>query len=315
MVLGAIGTVALASPASATNTKISYEVKCGPEANTAVLSWSVENELRQDAVVSDLSRKLDGIADGDTIKGKTTATGTEVVDLSDRKKWVKLELRLKWGQVAWPFEKVADVSKLDCTPQPTAEFTDKCDGTTVVKVTNPKGGKPAKIAVTGYGEWVERKDLEPGDVWEVTVPAKHAQHVRVKFPGGDHIVDHNWKSPEECYSVTHKSTCDKLTITVVNEGVETLKASVKFGDKEETTEIPAGKSDTATFEGAEGLVVTLTVGKKSKEINYTKPADCTPLLPVTGVNAGLLAGAAFVLVSGGAGLFFVARRRRIRFAA
>jgi hypothetical protein len=313
MVLGALGTVALASPASATTTKLTYEVKCGPEAETALIAWTVENEVPADATVKDLNRTLEGLANGDTLKGKSKTTGTEVVKQSDKK--VTLKLQVDWGRVDKWLLATADVSKLDCTPQPTAEFTDKCDGTTVVKVSNPKGGKPARIAVNGYGEWAERKDVEPGDVWEVTVPAKNAQHVRVKFPGGDHIVDHNWKSPEECYSVTHKSSCDKLTITVANEGVETLKATVKVGDKEETTEIPAGKSDTATFEGAEGLVVTLTVGKKSKEIKYTKPADCTPLLPVTGVNAGLLAGAAFVLVSGGAGLFFVARRRRIRFAA
>jgi len=61
--------------------------------------------------------------------------------------------------------------------------------------------------------------------------------------------------------------------------------------------------------------VTLTVGEKSTEVSYEKPADCAPALPVTGANAGLLAGAALVLVSGGAGLYFVARRRRIRFAA
>ena len=100
-----------------------------------------------------------------------------------------------------------------------------------------------------------------------------------------------------------------------NDGKQALTASVKVGDKEEKTEIPAGQSDTATFKAAEGLVVTLTVARKSTEVKYEKPADCAPALPVTGVNAGLLAGVALVLVSGGAGLYFVARRRRIRFAA
>jgi hypothetical protein len=314
MTLGAIGTVALASPASATNSRITYEVKCGPEANTAIVAWTVENEVRSDAVVSDLNRELDGIADGDTIAGRQKATGTEVVGLTGKQQWIKLELKLHWGQIARSVDRVADLSKLDCSPKPTAEFTDKCDKTTVVKVTNPEGGKPVKIAVNGKGEFVERKDLAPGESWEVTVPADNSEHTRVKYPGGDQIAEHNWKAPEVCYSVSHKSTCDKLTITVKNEGTEPLTASVRVGDQDEATEIPAGQSDTATFKGVEGLVVTLTIGKKSTEIKYTKPADCTPLLPVTGANAGLLAGAAFVLVSGGGGLYFLARRRRIRFA-
>jgi hypothetical protein len=313
MVLGAIGTVALASPASATKSQLTYEVKCGPEKGTVTVAWTVENETDKDAAIEQLSRTFEGLADG-PLKAGQSATGSEVVKVDGEQE--ELSLIVRWSRNNFVrLAKTADLSELDCSPKPTAEFTDKCDGTTVVKVTLPEGGKAVRIAVNGYREWVERKDLEPGDVWEVTVPKEHAQHVRVKFPGGEQLADHNWKSPEECYSVTHKSTCDKLSITVVNEGLETLKASVKVGDKEETTEIPAGKSDTATFEGVEGLVVTLTVGKKSKEIKYTKPADCTPLLPVTGVNAGLLAGAAFVLVSGGAGLFFAARRRRIRFAA
>jgi hypothetical protein len=312
MTLGALGTVALASPASATNSKITYDLKCGPEAGTASVAWTLENEVDADAVVRDLSRKLNGIANGDTVKAKQKVTGTEDVAISAGK--ITLSLTMKWGNVRRSVENTADLSTLDCSPAPVAEFTDNCDKTMLVKVTNPEGGKAVKIAVNGSGTFVERKELAPGESWEVTVPADNSEHVRVKYPGGDQIADHNWKKPEVCYSVSHKSTCDKLTITVTNEGSVPLTASVKVGDKEETTEIPVGQSDTATFKGVEGLVVTLTVGKKSTEIKYAKPADCAPLLPVTGVNAGLLAGAAFVLVSGGGGMYFLARRRRIRFA-
>src|SRR3954463_1409247 len=37
IVLGAIGTVALASPASAHTAELSYQLKCGPEAGTATV--------------------------------------------------------------------------------------------------------------------------------------------------------------------------------------------------------------------------------------------------------------------------------------
>jgi LPXTG-motif cell wall-anchored protein len=41
----------------------------------------------------------------------------------------------------------------------------------------------------------------------------------------------------------------------------------------------------------------------------------TPALPVTGAQTGLYAGGAMVLLGAGAGLFFVARRRRVKFEA
>ena len=315
MVLGAIGTVALASPASATYSRITYDVKCGPRTGTAVISWTVENEVRSNAVVSDLSRTLDGIANGDTIEGLHKVTGTEVVVLADLTNGIaKLELTLTWGNRSRAIDQTADLAKITCAAQPTAEFTDKCDKSMVVKVTNP-GPKTVKIAVNAKEPFVERFDLESGASHEVTVPAEFSEHVRVKFPGGDQIADHKWTAPEVCYTVSHKSTCDKLTITVKNDGTEALRASVAVGGREEPKDIPAGQSATATFDAADGLVVKLTVGKKSTDIKYEKPSDCTPLLPKTGVNAGLLAGAAFVLVSGGAGLYFLARRRRVRFAA
>jgi hypothetical protein len=315
MVLGAIGTVALGSPASATNSKVSYELECGKEPGTVVIAWTVENEVRnKDAVVGNLNRTLDGIADGQTIKAKESATGTEVVNVADNEK-VELKLTLKWGhgEPVW-VGKTADLTKIECKPQPKVDFTDNCDGTVLVKVTNT-GKDVVKIAVNGKGEFVERKEIAPGETWEVTVPADNAEHVRVKYPGGEQIADHHWAKPDVCYSVKHESTCDELIITVTNEGAKALKASVAVGDDVADTVIEPGDTHEIKLDAAAGLVVTLTVAGKSSEIKYAEPDDCTPLLPVTGVNAGLLAGAALVLVSGGAGLFFVARRRRIRFAA
>jgi hypothetical protein len=313
MVLGAIGTVALASPASATGSPISYEVKCDSKPYTAKVTWTVKNGLDKDAVVYEINRTLDGIAEGTTVPANGSVAGTEVVDLTEHTK-IELKVRLKWGHYKVWFDKTADLSKVDCKPKPTAEFTDKCDGTTVVKVTNPEGAKKARFAVNGKGEFNAHKDLDGGESWEVTVPAANAEHVRVKV-NGETFADHKWKSPADCYTVSHKSTCDKLTITVTNTGVVPLTATAKVGDEEADTEIAPGASDSIEFQGTAGLVVTLIVNDKTSEIKYVKPSDCEPLLPVTGVNAGLLAGAAFVLLSGGAGLFFMARRRRIRFAA
>jgi hypothetical protein len=310
--LGAIGAVALAAPASAHTAQLSYELKCGPEAGTATVVWTIKNNWHTDGTVK-LNRDLNGVKDGDTVGANKSSIGTEDVQLADHAKTLKLTM--KWpDRVKDDHDVTADWSQLNCAQRPKVEFTDKCDKSVVVKVTNTSN-ETIKIAVNGKEPFVERSDIPAGKSWEVTVPGAYTEHVRVKFPGGDQIADHNWTAPEVCYTVSHKSDCDKLSITVKNDGTQPLTASVKVGDKEEKTDIPAGQSDTATFKAAEGLVVTLTVGGKSTEVKYEKPADCAPALPVTGVNAGLLAGAALVLVSGGTGLYFVARRRRIRFAA
>jgi LPXTG-motif cell wall-anchored protein len=44
-------------------------------------------------------------------------------------------------------------------------------------------------------------------------------------------------------------------------------------------------------------------------------SNTSPSLPVTGAQTGLYAGGAMVLLGAGAGLFFIARRRRIKFEA
>lgn len=44
-------------------------------------------------------------------------------------------------------------------------------------------------------------------------------------------------------------------------------------------------------------------------------SNTSPSLPVTGAQTGLYAGGAMVLLGAGAGLFFVARRRRVKFEA
>jgi hypothetical protein len=317
MALGTIGTLALASPASATFSKLTAEVKCGPTADTATVTWTLENEVDKDAKVVSINRALEGLAVDTVIPANSKVTASEDVKLSEES--VKLVVTLRWGMAKKTFDERANLKELDCTPKPTAEFTDNCDGTTVVKVTNPEDGKTVKIAVNGKGEFVERKELAPGETWEVTVPADNAEHVRVKFPGGEQIADHNWQRPEKCHTVEVKSTCDNLIITVTNTGLESIEAIVKAGDEEESKTIGPGEAAEATIPGSEGLVATLTVvdgdKKFTEEIKYEKPDDCAPTLPVTGVNAGLLAGAALVLVSGGVGLFVVARRRRIRFAA
>jgi len=164
IVLAAIGTVTLASPASAHTAELSYQLKCGPEAGTATVVWTIRNNWRTDGTAK-INRDLDGVKDGATVGSNQSVVGTEDVKLADNAKPFKLTM--KWpDRVKDDHEITADWSKLDCAPRPKVEFTDKCDGSVVVKVTNT-GKETVKIAVNAREPFVERKEIPGGESWEV----------------------------------------------------------------------------------------------------------------------------------------------------
>ncbi|GAA4968686.1 hypothetical protein GCM10025331_72060 [Actinoplanes utahensis] len=126
-------------------------------------------------------------------------------------------------------------------------------------------------------------------------------------------------------------TCDTIEI-----GVDNTKNTTPFkvdyetskGEKRSLT-IPAGKKGSELFSATEGFSVNVTFTVEYKGKTYTesgtipfeKPAEgCDDGgngggLPVTGAAAGGVAGGAAVLLAVGAGMFFVARRRKVKFTA
>jgi hypothetical protein len=76
IVLGAIGTVALASPASAHTAELSYELKCGPEAGTATVAWTIRTTAAPTGTVK-INRDLNGVKDGSTVAANQSVVGTE----------------------------------------------------------------------------------------------------------------------------------------------------------------------------------------------------------------------------------------------
>ena len=327
--LGAVGAVAFAAaPASAHHVTLTGEAVCGPEAGTAVVTWKVTNS-RTDKVgtIKRTTREIKGLEDDTTVPARSSLTATETVKLSEGS--VSFGLRMTWqGGVREdvdPPVKV-DLGKLDCEPakEPTVTATSNCDGTLTVVIKNTSA-EAKRFTVNGEGKFAERKNLKVDEEWTVVVPKANAGKAVVKWkkaddPGDDGWEDDvkfNWAQPEACFDVTAKSTCEDLTINVANTGAKAIKASVTVGEESKQVEIEPGKSAEITLDAVDGLVAKLAVtGDYAKDFAWAKPSDCSGGgLPVTGANAGLLAGAALVLVAGGGGLFLLARRRRIRFAA
>jgi hypothetical protein len=330
--IGAIGAVAFAGPASATTADLASTVECVEgKPYVARVTWTLTSQDDVVGTVGDVKLNSDpaqvgAIKNGATMKAK----GDKLVgskDFSTDKRPPTLRGKVSWANEhtstfrndpVWP--------EGNCAVEPARKVTSNCDGTLTVHVTNADD-KARRIAINGEGEYAERKTLEPGEAWEHVVPKKHAGKVTVKWKtakenddtdaGWEGQQKYEWVQPEACFDVTTKSTCDDLTITVANTGPKAIKATLTVGDTSEDKEIKPGASAEAVIDAVDGLVVKLTVnGAHAKDYAWAKPTDCsTGGLPVTGANAGLLAGAALVLVSGGGGLFYMARRRRIRFAA
>jgi hypothetical protein len=326
--IGAVGAVALgAAPASAHHVILTGDTVCGDAAGTAVITWTVSNS-KTDKVgtIKDVTRKVTGLENGTKVEAQKSVVATETVKLAEGS--VSFGLRMVWKDFEETIDPpvVVDLSKLKCGPveqpkKPTYKGVSNCDGTMTVTIENTSDA-PRKFAVNGSGEFVQRKDLAVGEKWVVEVPADNAAKVAVKYKeakdndwenNGDARIE--WVKPDTCYKATSKSTCTGLTVTVENTGAKAITAKITVGDKSDEMTIEPGKSDTTDeIEGVDGLVATLTINNdKAQEFKWEKPTDCGGGgLPVTGVNAGLLAGAALVLVSGGGGLFFMARRRRVR---
>ena len=92
--------------------------------------------------------------------------------------------------------------------------------------------------------------------------------------------------------------------------------------------VKPGEKKVETFSATPGFKVELTweatVGKKTysgtETLKYELPEGCDSQgegggLPLTGAAAGSIAGGAGVLLAVGAGLFFMARRRKVKFTA
>ena len=128
-----------------------------------------------------------------------------------------------------------------------------------------------------------------------------------------------------------EADCDTVTIGLDNpvDGTTfTLKFKTSKGEKR-TLVIKPGEKKTETFSATNGFKVDLTLeatvdGEKFSEtvpIEFEQPEDCDTsgegggVLALTGANAGSIAGGAGALLAVGVGLFFMARRRKVKFTA
>jgi hypothetical protein len=118
-----------------------------------------------------------------------------------------------------------------------------------------------------------------------------------------------------------KTACDGVvTVTLTNGAEATADADFTVTGKDgfvEKRTVKKDSKDTVAVPAANSQEITVTEGPQNTVVATGKravPANCGGL-PVTGVKTGAIAGGALALLAAGAGLYLVARRRRIRFTA
>ncbi|MGK5738838.1 cell wall anchor protein [Micromonospora sp. URMC 103] len=218
-----------------------------------------------------------------------------------------------------------------CTT-PASTFASNCDGTVAVSLSNDgKDGKyPVEFEVKGENGWSKKVTVEAGKADNsVVVPAENAGKVEVLVDGK--VIEngtYSWARPEDCPlpDITTKADCKDFSLTATNpEGGLPVKVEFTYGGKTETRTVQPGKAETVTFKAGkdDSALVALPDLDMEMEAVYAPEGTCggggaggeEPGLPVTGVAAGGIAAGALALLALGAVLFFVARRRRVRFTA
>ncbi len=317
--VGAVGALAFAAPASAHHPIFETAVECGPTPTTAIIKWKVGNsENDKDAWLSEVSPEVGQIKNGARLLPNAHAdyqplTGEQRVDIADES--VTMRLHVRWSNgFNGDFEHTVRFDGQVCG-ETEVGFEDKCDGTVVVELKNGTN-RDVRFVIEAAGEWRKEVQVPAGHTVKEIVPAANAAAVQVK-KGTEVIGRHERATPQHCgkLALTHKSDCTSLIITLENPADGTpVEVSIKVGDQVETITIQPGKDVTKSIAGRAGLVATVTVGAEVTKVEYVKPANCGGL-PVTGANVGLTVAVALALVSAGAGLFLAFRRRRIRFTA
>lgn len=335
-VVGLFAAVAVSSPASAHHPTVTGEAVCTSE-GTWIVKWLVGNsETDIPGTVTALEvtpagTKVAGVAVGTEVAPGGKALGVHVVPGDQTK--AELTVSMHWVRG----EKDIDATRSgtvefggSCTKpkaNPDAKFASNCTGVTVTLINGADATKPAEFVVTGENGFKVEKTVAEGEE-QVFVPAADAGKITVTESGEPVGKPYSWERPEDCAQPTlaFASTCDELIFEVTNpkDGAPiTVTFTPSTGDAQTITVAP-GEVKTVTFPGSEGLTVTpSSEGVEGEPFAWEPEESCggaggggdEPELPVTGVAAGGIAGGALVLLSLGAVLFFMARRRRMRFTA
>ncbi|AGL20422.1 LPXTG cell wall anchor domain-containing protein [Actinoplanes sp. N902-109] len=332
--VGLIGAVALTSPASAHSPVIKGEAHCLTDGKWKV-DWTVANDYNRWAFVREITTTVDGrpglkpTGDIKLIAAvapnyRNPLEGTSVLQAS--KTTINLKVSLKWTD---DFIADADytVTKPEtCTPggEPSTPASEEPSTPASEEPSTPASEEPSTPA--------SEEPSTPASE-EPSTPASDEPSTPASEEPSTPPTDEPTPGPTPSYGEAEPIfdvTCDSMTIGLDNpeDGVEVpLVLEPSAGDKV-VLDVKAGEKKSHTFKASDGFKVKIYLQgyeSESETIAWQAPDGCNtggagggddePSLPLTGAAAGSIAAGAGVLLAAGLTLFFIARRRKVKFTA
>jgi LPXTG-motif cell wall-anchored protein len=328
--VGIAAALAISAPASAHDALLSGDYKCLPSGQWEV-TWTLTSKN------TDLTATLDAVSyepanpdaehivEGATLPKPGDGVLTEMVLLPGDAPGTGLFV----GATFSNGHKASDEEFLefegDCKEEqqpeqksPSVTFESLCDGSVDVTLHNPTreavtftvNGKKIEVAADGF------------DVVNLTGEA--AATIVVTW-GEDGKAMGGFEPPDTCPTIAATFTCDQLIVEIENpDNGRAFEVTLEpSGGAKETIGVEAGESVTREYDATEGFSVRATAFGATDTFVWEQPEACGgaggggggPELPVTGPQAGAIAGGAGLLLVLGTVLLVLARRRRIRFTA
>lgn len=312
--IAGLGIVAaMAGPALACDTKIKPSGSCNTTDGWTA-TWQVQNDYYPDATIGAI--KLDGVsvqAVGDIAVGKTvkehygeTVTGSYHEPSSAESADLNVQL-------VWP-NNVSDWTDATAYPKTSDCETPPTTPPTTAPTTAPPTTPPTTPATTVPTDTTSPTPTDTGTPTETpTVPLPTPSTTASTEP----------VLPGEIFS----EDCTSMTI-----GLDNTKGQIEYklhftpsSGSTKDLDIKAGEKKSVTFDASTGFSVKISIvavynGQSSPPetatVPYEKPSTCdSGSLPLTGSSAAPLAGGAAAIAAIGSGLFFLARRRKLKFTA
>jgi LPXTG-motif cell wall-anchored protein len=317
--VGLAAALAISTPASAHTVAVTGEPEC--VSGHWVVTWTATSSNTDLTGTFDKADYNPANPDAEHIKvGAQLPAGgqlTETQVVTGSETFASLSVHMTWPNTHESADKATVQFEGTCKAEggeqkhPSASFTSNCDGSVDVLLSNPTDN-PVSFTVNDS----QPVEVAAGGTKTVNVTGDAAKHIVVtwektgKAEGG-------FTQPDGCATVTAEFTCDRLILLVENpEGQQPLDVAftTSRGDSG-TLEVAAGSKASRAFDATEGFTVAVKAPAAAVDETFAweKPDNCGSTLPKTGAGTTAIAGGAGGLLAVGAGLFLVARRRRIRF--
>jgi LPXTG-motif cell wall-anchored protein len=316
-VLGLIGVASFAGPALACHPLITPVESCVNADGTWVVTWQVATSERNlDGTVTEVKANpadstVTGIVVGAAIPANKTITGEQKLPASADT--ASIAVTAEWDSFRGKIVNTRESREVRKPETKCESDTPPPPPTTAPTPTQPTPSSPSPTPSSSVS--TSASASPSASVSTSASPSPSAPPVPVTEP-----------------QFVYDATCDTLTVGIEvpedwSEGDLTVTFTPTTGAAKTVVAKP-GETKTVDFPASEGLKVTATPKGHEDEaatVTYERPADCDSSggggsdgggnLPKTGAAVSTWAGGAVALLAIGAGVFFLARRRKVKFTA